>query len=70
MHYKIYVEQIKENPNYAEEMKAWKEESKYRHIDQDRWPHPQPGKVEGVLTTIVNEEQFKAMQKSILETFK
>lgn len=71
--YKIVITKLVDNPNFKEELEAYtareQERVRYGRCSSDELPYPMQKIEENALATVVDEEQFKAVQKSILETF-
>ena len=69
MKYKITIQKFTENPNYAEEYKAFQERNRYNTFNQNEQAYPQLLHSIAVLETEITEEQFDAIRKAALEVF-
>lgn len=67
--YNVTITQQVLNPNYEEEMKSYGKNTKYGRIYETDTPTPQKFTTGEVLSTVVTEEQFRAMQKALIESF-
>ena len=65
---KLQITRYKKNENFTEELKEFKERSRYsmRNIDE-RFPEKE--KLDKVLDVEVTEEQFEAIRKAVIEKF-
>lgn len=71
MFYRVTIQKFEKNPNYDKELAEY-EESQRRDVWSRRdagVTSPFPEITTGVLSTVLNEEQFHAMQKAVLEKF-
>lgn len=67
--YEIIIRKKVENPDYEAQLAKWEDENKY-HNNFDRIGAPSKKVTENVLCTFLTEEQYLAVQKAVLETFK
>lgn len=72
MHYRLTIGRIIENPNYETELEAFQRSERFgRNVMDLEGSHgPQRFIEQQHLFTIIDEEQFKAIQKACIETMK
>ena len=71
IHYRLTITRLIENPNYEKEMEQMKERRGfYSRSVMDNLTEPVPTMEQQSLFTIVDEEQFAAIQKACIETMK
>lgn len=72
MKYKIIVIKTEENPKYEEELAIFREERDRMRYGggRDELEIPAKDLAETALKVQLTEEQWKAVQKAVLETFK
>lgn len=66
MNYKLTILKLEPNEKYQEELE--KMNNRYSHSVNDTYPEKE--KVTRQLEVSLNEDEFKAIKKSVLETFK
>ncbi len=69
MNYQLIVKKQEENPSFKKELVAWEERSQRGYGSGPGQP-PEQFRTVDTLTVTINEDQWKAIQKSVLETFK
>lgn len=69
MKYQITITKLEENNDYEAEMAEWKEKEKY-NFNKPMLKAPKHSVLTRCLETVLTEEEFNAIKKSVLEVFK
>lgn len=70
MNYQITIRRTEPNPNFADEEKNYRESSRNGYHRDNPPITPQAEVVKNVLVVELTEDQYEAIKKSVLETFK
>ena len=73
MKYKITIIKYEKNDNYEAEMTKWKEDNRNGYFPQRNGyseDAPKPENTTRSLEVLLTEEEYNAVKKSVLETFK
>lgn len=68
MNYNITIVKTEDNPNFAEELKAFEERNRYQNFN-NLPEHPRREVTKNVLTCHLTEEQFKKVKAEVLKVF-
>lgn len=69
MPYRMTVTRTEVNPTYEQDVKEFRERSRYG-VDTYGRPEPQPERDVTALTVALTDEQWQAVQRAVLEVFR
>ncbi len=68
MEYHIKITKFEDNPNYEEEVKEWRERTRYSHMNPDHDSSAPRKKIEvRVLETTLTEEEFNTLRGAAIQ---